>query len=762
MDELNESLDLANDVDQSFCEIFSSDRELRQVMVDIAKHSGRRSKAQDWARNLRFLLMIQPKDNGGLHSNELRQGIISSATHPCQTILEFGDQSNLADRAAYIAVSYCWDRSNLEWFSDLSEEPIKILEAGVKSQRTSMVPPDVLHRSVAYAKHRDINAIWIDQECINQDDEIDKETGIQAMDIVYQESRHPIAILQYCFESQAELDVFSSLFGREDEMYTPDQIEILYGVLSDISDDPWFSRAWTLQEATSAGASMMLLIGCPGLDKCSSFGPIPGEFEISIREFQDCMAMAVVLIEERLEAGTWIESSLAISALNCASEMWNFLPTIYSGSAERDRSDRQQCTAAEALTLLSDRANSVFSDRLAIMANICNYEVRIDSKVLQQADSSFSACALTLAVLNGDMSLLAGCLERATIQKDKRADCRSSRPLFYWNDNSDSSANAYGFSWGPRPAATLSNIIYLEENNRMFRLMPATLSTSGLRVSGILWEIKQSIKVPKTKTRFLTQWQEELELWNAEILNEGKRISTSFWERKSQSPLPKEFCWSLLHELIDSGHADLAKALWSYFQPWPFYNSPTKPPLSFETIFGSSPNTDFNLTKSRRRSYDEGKDIIDRLQGGILFDFTSDSNTGLLIDWTSEPKLRHTIVGHIMEQVCTSGALISCGIPLNCCRPGQQQQQEEAEVEPPAARVWFESCQKNDLIFTPFTQLGDQVMVSPYRSEAMSWRVVRTGEVADEQQQCEILHCLGRRRGVYLLEGLVPQDYILN
>lgn len=747
MDDLDKSLDLANDTDQSFCEIFSSDRDLRQAMVDIAKQSGRRSKAQDWARNLRFLLIPRSEDNEGL-CNELPKGIVSTATSPCQTVLKVGDQSSLADRAAYIAVSYCWERPDVEWFTDLIEEPIEILEAGI-GKRPSTVPPDVLHRSVAYAKHRGINAIWIDQECINQDDEIEKENGIQAMDIVYQESRHPIAILQYCFETQIELDVFSSLFGMEDELYRPDQIEVLYEVLSDISEDPWFSRAWTLQEATSAGASMMLLIGCPGLDKCSSFGPIPGEFEISIREFQDCMAMAVVFIEERLEAGAWSDDSLAISASNCASEMWNLVPTIYSGSAERDGSHRQQCTAAEALTLLEDRTNSVFSDRLAIMANICNYEVRIDSKVLEQPDSSFSACALTLAVLNGDMSLLAGCLERAPSYKHKRADCRSARSLFYWNDDSDSSANAYGFSWGPRPPGSLSNIIYLEENNSLFRLMPATLSTSGLKVCGILWEIKQLIRAPKTKRRFLTKWREELDLWNAEILKGEKGFNTAFWKRKSISPLPKEFCWSLLHELMDSGHTDMVKALWNHFKPWPKYNSPTQPPLSLETIFGPS------LTKSRR-SYDEAKDIIDQLNGGILLDFTSDSNTGLLIDWTSEKKLRHNIVGHIMEQVCTNGAF-PCGVPLNYCPPGQQ----KAELEPPA-RVWFESCKENDLIFTPFTQLGDEVMSSQYRSEAMSWRVLRTGKVADEQQQCEILHCLGRRRGVYLFEGLMPQDYILG
>lgn len=156
MDELNETLDLANDVDQSFCKIFSSDRDLRQVIVDIEKHSDCRSKAQDWARNLRFLLMIQLKDNKDLFSNKLNQGIMSTTTCPCRNVLEFRDQLNLAHRAAYIAVSYCWDRLNREWFSNFSEEPMKIIEAGI-SKKTSTVPPDVLHRSVAYAKHRDIN-----------------------------------------------------------------------------------------------------------------------------------------------------------------------------------------------------------------------------------------------------------------------------------------------------------------------------------------------------------------------------------------------------------------------------------------------------------------------------------------------------------------------------------------------------------------------------------------------------------------------------
>ena len=100
-----------------------------------------------------------------------------------------------------------------------------------------------------------------------------------------------------------------------------------------------------------------------------------------------------------------------------------------------DASHRQQCAAAEALTLLEGRISSVLSDRSATMVNICNYETRKNSTVLEQPDSSCSAYALVLPVLSGDMSLLADFLESAPSYKHKRAACRSARSLFYWDDD---------------------------------------------------------------------------------------------------------------------------------------------------------------------------------------------------------------------------------------------------------------------------------------------------------------------------------------
>ena len=458
-----------NDISHTFQDIFPSQESMRQQMLEIAKYSSCRSQAQDWISKMRFLILHQSKAAvisshqssviGIATAPEAFSEYSSLATSPSRTVLKLAGRSILAVPAGYIAVSYCWNRENVEWFTGHIEAPIEVLREDI-GNRQSAVPHDVLHRSVAYARHRGINAIWIDQECINQDDPIDKENGIQAMDIVYQDSHHPIAVLEFFFKAQIEVDVFTSVFEPDLFGFDPEQIEVLEGVLSSLSQDPWFTRAWTLQESTSAGASMVLLLGCPGFNKHSYFGSTPGEFEISIWDLQNAMVNSRTLIDEGLAAGKWSDTSCAVDASNYADVLYNYIPTIYPDSRERDVSHRQQCSAAEALTFLDDRFNSVFSDRLAILANVCNYEVRIDSSVLELPGCSFSACALTLAILNGDMSLLAGCQaneeEASKTAKsswvfDLARDGRLTKEPFYKNDNSDSPANAYGFSWGPKP-----------------------------------------------------------------------------------------------------------------------------------------------------------------------------------------------------------------------------------------------------------------------------------------------------------------------
>ncbi|MCJ1428054.1 hypothetical protein MMC29_005961 [Sticta canariensis] len=740
-----------NDTHRQFNSIFSSPEEMRQRMINVAEYSSTRSRAKDWFSNMRVLVLEDPVERTSSSIQSLPaetgacvKGLVTSAnTTASARHLRFQNRQTLANPSAYVAVSYCWNRKYVQWFTERDSPSVQIMMENSKIQSTS-TPPDVLHRAIAFASAHHLNAIWIDQECIIQENPQDKGDGIQAMDIVYQESSHPVAIAEFSFQTKEEIDVFASIADPERYAFDPFKIDDLCNVLADLSTDAWFSRAWTLQESSSAGVSMMLLLGCPlGIDKPTCFGSIPGDIEISIWDFQEAMVNARNLIEEGLAADLWPDPTLAIQASNFADILWNYIPTILPKFRERDSSHRQACNAAEALSFLRDRENSFPPDRLAILANLCNYEQRIDPAVFASLKYGFSVCALTLSILNGDTSLLDGYAVDSEFASDTNGreiwvldTARNDRALglVFENDDQDTTSNSYGFSWGPHPSGCLSNVKYIEEHDVMFRLRPATLSSLGLMVSGVTWDMKHIIETSNTQKLFATKWEQELKAQKSDlhILSGNVR----------QRSLLQAFIWTLLHELIDLGFPELAKSLWHFFQPFgrgkltdhpesEEYDSIAAPrPYSFEVVFGHS-----NMLRMEKAPlHSDTEEIIAR----ITFETLS-------FDPQNEAFDRPSVERRLLEEVCETGKLF-CGSPINCT----------ASAEP---RVWFESCKAGDIMFTPSSSIGDRAVVSRYRTQAMSWRVLKAG---DHGQSCEILHCLGRRRGVWRLEGLTPADYILE
>ncbi len=67
---------------------------------------------------------------------------------------------------------------------------------------------------------------------------------------------------------------------------------------------------------------------------------------------------------------------------------------------------RQTVDAAGALTLLRGRGCRDVQDRVAIVANMCNFEYRLDTSLLARRCKSLRLALVALAVLNGDYSLL--------------------------------------------------------------------------------------------------------------------------------------------------------------------------------------------------------------------------------------------------------------------------------------------------------------------------------------------------------------------
>ena len=741
-----------NDVDRSLRDIQASPEHLREQIVRLSKHGYHRSRARGWVSKMRFLIINQPS---GVErtSSQLESGLSEVPAHlpslsrqdatSHSNTLQLARRSALKDASAYVAVSYCWNRAHSECSPTDSDKSLQVICEDL-SRRPTNAPSDVLHRSVAYAKAQNINAIWIDQECINQSDPVEKEMAIQEMDMVYEESKDPIAVLEFSFQTQTELDVFASICDHVLYTFDPSQIEVLESVLLDLTEETWFERAWTLQESVSAGARMKLLLGCPGLQKSPDFGLTPGEFEITIFEFQNAMVNVRVCIEEGLAAGVWPDSSSAVNASNCADVLWNyipfFIPDSTDGTWKPDTPHGRVRNAAQALTFLDNRFNSHFPDRLAILANLCDYECRINTEVLELPNGSFTLCSLTLAILNGDMSLLGGYRdeEEGLWNKDGRsawfmdlAESRRSNGLIYKNDDDDLQSNTYGFSWGPKPSACIRNITYLEEYGAMFRLKPATLSMHGLRVCGVLWDVNCTVNVPKTQREFASRWQEEVAFQVGEGLFDGG---------ERQRSLVQDFFWLLLHELIESGFCELSRTIWNFVQPpgrarfsaaTDEYDSIKAPfPYSYDMIFGhlaQSPGANQPL------AHDE-QEVRSRIFAPHL-----------AFDPENEAADRPILERLLIEQVCEKGVLV-CGAPKDVPLSKQPY-------------VWFEACKMGDQIFTPVTDVGNGAVRSRYRNQAMSWRVLATGQSADD---CKVLHCLGRRRGIWRLEGLEHQDYILD
>ena len=110
----------------------------------------------------------------------------------------------------YIAVSYCWQTKEDHYGGDsLVHNAVHVLQNG--RGRPSRARPEIISRAMQYAISVGVNRIWIDQECIDQDDPVDKEHGIQSMDLVYQHAYRTVALLDRYIDCEDDMRSITEL-----------------------------------------------------------------------------------------------------------------------------------------------------------------------------------------------------------------------------------------------------------------------------------------------------------------------------------------------------------------------------------------------------------------------------------------------------------------------------------------------------------------------------------------------------------------------
>ncbi|KAF4948194.1 hypothetical protein FGADI_9822 [Fusarium gaditjirri] len=324
---------------------------------------------------------------------------VRSSTQPTLRLRTF----NAFEQRKYVALSYTWKPPPEEVDDSDGGYLVQDIESG--QPEPSSVRNTVFSRIKRYMDHMKCRYLWIDQHCIQQKEGKEKEIGMQAMDRVYSLSDHPAALLSQHINTSSELKLLTlilsgSFVKRRGDEYLPSSqshhktILAAFQLLHRITSDTWFSRGWTYQENYRANNNMTLLVThspIPNLEKPSRhYGSLDGELLISSKAFCE-------------------EATKLCQAYSTYEPAFPYLNTILSRTKRykislvgRDKSAPVSMTP----TIIEDVASRQLErewDRLAIIANCCQYTKRLNSKQLRSSNHSLSLSLLTLVLVNGEI-----------------------------------------------------------------------------------------------------------------------------------------------------------------------------------------------------------------------------------------------------------------------------------------------------------------------------------------------------------------------
>ena len=243
------------------------------------------------------------------------------------------------------------------------------------------------------------------------------------MDYVYANAHISIGLFHATFEHrhlQALLLFFEGIVSSDMQRRGPRplnycqylQIETLAEALSVVAMDRWNTRAWVLQEAFASAGNMILLF--PRAKEMAVEGWSLVCQDLSLTEIgikldilHECINRCAGFFKPK--PGSSIPVKLPQWAETLERLSW-FLPEPHTSHMPYFRiggsENRRTCNAAVAWSFLKHRDNDRVADKLAILANLSDYTLRLNTVELERSQKPLSVCIFALAIANGDLSLL--------------------------------------------------------------------------------------------------------------------------------------------------------------------------------------------------------------------------------------------------------------------------------------------------------------------------------------------------------------------
>lgn len=396
-------------------------------------------------------------------------------------------------RSDYVAVSWTWEVS--KDFEDHTAGGHLVEDADGQLQQ-SQVRDRIFDRIRRYvdAQEDGLKYVWLDRHCICQEPGEEKNRGMQAMDLVYGHSDHPIALLARPIASREELDLLADIVRgnlvckRSSDDFTlmtptalsPGKLSGALELLDAITSDLWWNRAWTFQENYRSEAKMKLLIPHPreleGRKRHEEdiFGSIIGELSIQSLKFHRQVTRLCLACQRQ-------QPNLADTADRILKRASNY-EVLLRDTAPGAQYLTRWSQSPRIIKDVEPRGSKHCSDRLAIIANCCHYSTRLDEAKLRREEHSISLAMLALYLLNGEIMK-----NPQASPKEVRAFQEMTVSTFIEEESFD------GFC----PPGSKSPLAF----NNGCRFINVELTEDGIETAGHLWKLHRVIQTQQFPSR---------------------------------------------------------------------------------------------------------------------------------------------------------------------------------------------------------------------------------------------------------------------
>ncbi|KAI0151876.1 hypothetical protein GGR57DRAFT_513848 [Xylariaceae sp. FL1272] len=255
----------------------------------------------------------------------------------------------------------------------------------------------------------------------------EQQLGIQAMDIVFHRALVTAGLHDITITDSLQMSAISAIAsagtsrGNSRRISTIEPIMHGLSFLQSLLNDCWYTRAWVVQEALSAGSGLMIVLrrgnqveqAAPEMPSKVICLPVETVRQV-IRGLKNMLQQNFLFNGQTLQR----DGSRPQDLLRGAGKISEAAEQLHPRLAREDSrhvilqviggysyGSRRTVDAAGALTLLKKRDCRNKEDLVAIVANMCGFDIRLDTRAVRD-HGSLREAIIALTLMNGNLSLL--------------------------------------------------------------------------------------------------------------------------------------------------------------------------------------------------------------------------------------------------------------------------------------------------------------------------------------------------------------------